>query len=237
MLIVGALILLALFVVIELEVDHPLLDVRLFKYWPFVNSLLLISGLMVGLFSVLFFLPLFLQEGQGLEPLNAGLLVLPQALVMVVTMLIAGWLYDMLVRGARVDGQRHRYLSTEWHQRGRDQARGHHMDDDPTLRYWPIHDADHDQWHTTLPKQLEATVSFDSALNNLAQRVSSSFGLAALITIATALQAQDLVDRAILIDRIAPRFRQCRIKWSWGFTRWRSVFSSTRWHSPTATCS
>ena len=34
---------LALFVVIELEVDHPLLDVRVFRYWPFTNSLILIA--------------------------------------------------------------------------------------------------------------------------------------------------------------------------------------------------
>ena len=44
-------ILLALFVIIELEVEYPLLDVRVFKCWPYTNSLLLISVLMVGLFA------------------------------------------------------------------------------------------------------------------------------------------------------------------------------------------
>ncbi|HZS23286.1 MAG TPA: DHA2 family efflux MFS transporter permease subunit, partial [Pseudonocardiaceae bacterium] len=53
-------LLLALFVVIELEVSDPLLNVRVFRYWPFTNSLLLISVLMVGLFGVLFYVPLFL---------------------------------------------------------------------------------------------------------------------------------------------------------------------------------
>ena len=42
---------LALFVVIELEVDNPLLDVRVFRPWPFTNSLLLISVLSMGLFT------------------------------------------------------------------------------------------------------------------------------------------------------------------------------------------
>ena len=31
---------LALFVVIELEVDQPLLDLRVFRYWPYTNSLI-----------------------------------------------------------------------------------------------------------------------------------------------------------------------------------------------------
>ena len=56
---------LALFVVIELEVAEPLLDIRVFRYWPFTNSLLLIAVLMVGLFGVLFYIPLFLQQAQG----------------------------------------------------------------------------------------------------------------------------------------------------------------------------
>ena len=76
----------ALFVVIELEVDRPLLDVRVFRFWPFTNSLLLISVLSVGLFTVLFYIPLYLQQSQGLGAFEAGLLLLPQALVMAVCM-------------------------------------------------------------------------------------------------------------------------------------------------------
>ena len=85
---------LALFIVIELEVDNPLLDVHVFRYWPFTNSLLLISVLSVGLFTVLFYVPLYLQQSQGLGAFEAGLLLLPQALVMAVCMPIAGRVYD-----------------------------------------------------------------------------------------------------------------------------------------------
>ena len=52
--------------VIELEVDEPLVDLRVFRYWPFINSLLLVSTLSVGLFVVLFYLPLFMQNAQGI---------------------------------------------------------------------------------------------------------------------------------------------------------------------------
>jgi len=34
----GGINLMALFVVVELQVKHPLLNVRIFTYWPFVNS-------------------------------------------------------------------------------------------------------------------------------------------------------------------------------------------------------
>jgi EmrB/QacA subfamily drug resistance transporter len=43
MLICAGLLLLALFVVVELEVAQPLLDLRVFTSWPYVNSLLLMA--------------------------------------------------------------------------------------------------------------------------------------------------------------------------------------------------
>ena len=85
---------LALFVVIELEVDQPMLNVRIFRYWPFTNSLILIAVLSVGLFGVLFFIPLYLQQTQGLGAFDTGLLLLPQALVMGALMPLAGRIYD-----------------------------------------------------------------------------------------------------------------------------------------------
>lgn len=87
---------LALFVVIELEVESPLLDVRVFLRWQYTNSLLLIAILVAGLFAVVFYLPLFLQQAQGLGAFDAGLVLLPQALAMAVVMPIAGKLYDLI---------------------------------------------------------------------------------------------------------------------------------------------
>jgi predicted MFS family arabinose efflux permease len=65
-----------------------------FRHWAFTNSLLLVSVLSVGLFAVLFYIPLFLQQGKGLGAFDTGLLLLPQALVMAVLMPSAGILYD-----------------------------------------------------------------------------------------------------------------------------------------------
>jgi len=86
----------AAFVVIELEVEYPLLNLRVFRNRLYTTSLLAMSVMMTGLFATLFYIPLFLQEGLGYPALKAGLLVLPQALVMAVLMPVAGRLYDLV---------------------------------------------------------------------------------------------------------------------------------------------
>jgi len=199
MLLVGSLILLALFVVIELEVDQPLLNVRVFTYWPFVNSLLLISVMSIGLFAVLFYVPLFLQEGQNLTAMNTGLTLLPQALVMAVMMPTAGRIYDRFgprwpaVIGLSLAGGGTLLLT--------------HINADmnrPELISWmmiraaglglgmmPIMTGG----ISALPP---AIASSGSAFNTLTQRVTSALGLAALTALATGQQAQLMLDRAEL---------------------------------------
>jgi predicted MFS family arabinose efflux permease len=93
---VSATLSLALFVVIELELDNPLIDLHIFRTTAYVLSLVLIAVAITGLFSTLYFLPQFLQNIQGLEPLDAGLVLVPSAAVLVVMMPIAGRLYDAI---------------------------------------------------------------------------------------------------------------------------------------------
>jgi EmrB/QacA subfamily drug resistance transporter len=85
---------LGLFAVIENEVEHPLIDLRIFRCWPFVNSLLLIGVLLIMLFGVTFYIPQFLQGAQGFDALHTGLALLPMGLLMVFAVPIAGRLYD-----------------------------------------------------------------------------------------------------------------------------------------------
>jgi EmrB/QacA subfamily drug resistance transporter len=92
-------LLLALFVVIELEVANPLLDIRIFRVGQFTLSLGLIAMLTTMLFGMLFYIPLYLQQVQGLGAFNSGLTLMPQALAMGVLMPIAGRIYDRI--GAR----------------------------------------------------------------------------------------------------------------------------------------
>jgi EmrB/QacA subfamily drug resistance transporter len=95
-LIVSALLSLALFATIENEVEHPLIDLRIFRYWPFVNSLLLIGVLLIMVFGVAYYIPQFLQNVQGLDARNTGLVLLPMGLLMVVVVPLAGKLYDRI---------------------------------------------------------------------------------------------------------------------------------------------
>jgi EmrB/QacA subfamily drug resistance transporter len=86
----------ALFVIIENEVQNPLIDLRIFRSFAFCVSLVLIGIAVTGLFSALYFLPQFLQQVQGLQELPSGLVLLPGALVLVVLMPIAGRIYDLV---------------------------------------------------------------------------------------------------------------------------------------------
>jgi EmrB/QacA subfamily drug resistance transporter len=200
MLLVAGALLVALFVVIELERDQPLLNLRVFKSWQFVNSLLLISILSVGLYAILFYLPLYLQESQGLQPLRVGLILLPEALMLAVFMPIAGTLYDkigprwpavvgllvavgggFLLCGINPDmtqGEVVFWTSVRAIGNG--------------LALMPIMTAG----LSAIPPDL---ASSGATVNNITQRVSASLGLAGMTVLATNQANQLMADRAALI--------------------------------------
>jgi EmrB/QacA subfamily drug resistance transporter len=191
---------LALFVIVELEVERPLLDVRVFRYWPFTNSLLLISVLSVGLFSVLFYIPLFLQQAQGLGAFEAGLLLLPQALVMAVCMPIAGRVYDRFgPRWPAVIGLSINAWGTyELHALTLDTTHAHLV--------WLLCLRAFGMGIGMMPIMTggiaavpPSQVSRASAFNNVVQRTSAALGLAILTAVVTRTQAQMGDDRAGLM--------------------------------------
>jgi EmrB/QacA subfamily drug resistance transporter len=94
MLFVTGVLCLALFVVIELEVDEPLLNLRVFKVWPFSLSLILLAIVTINLLGLSFLLPVFLQQGQHKEAYDAGLLLLVPAIITGALMPVVGRLYD-----------------------------------------------------------------------------------------------------------------------------------------------
>jgi EmrB/QacA subfamily drug resistance transporter len=195
---------LALFIVIELEVDEPLLDVRVFRSWPYTNSLLIISVLSIGLFTVLFYVPVFLQQAQGLGAFQAGVILLPQALVMAVFMPIAGRLYDRfgpkwpaiiglsisawgtyLLHDLTVDTAHHKVSLILM-------LRAVGMG----LAMMPIMTAG-------LAAVPPALVPSGSAFNNVVQRTAASLGLAVLAAVLTTSSAQFMSDRSSLVTSTA----------------------------------
>jgi EmrB/QacA subfamily drug resistance transporter len=196
----GAINLLALFVAVELQVKHPMLDVRAFKIWPFSNSLLLIAAMMFGLFVVMFYIPLFLQNIQSLSAFDAGLVLLPQGLVMGVLMPFAGALYDrfgarwLAVIGLTLTGTGILMLSRINIDIPRSELRLSTivMSAGLGLAMMPIMTGG----LSSLPAEFSGA---GNAFNTLAQRVSSALGLAMITAMITADRAQFWADRSGLL--------------------------------------
>jgi EmrB/QacA subfamily drug resistance transporter len=82
------------FVWIELAVEHPLLDLHVFRYISFTASSIFIIGVSVALFAGAFYIPVFLQLVRGMGALQSGLTLMPGALASGLMMPFAGRLYD-----------------------------------------------------------------------------------------------------------------------------------------------
>jgi EmrB/QacA subfamily drug resistance transporter len=204
-LITYSLLSLALFVVIELEVAEPLLDIRIFRYWPFTNSLLLIAVLSVVLLGVLFYIPQFLQVAQGWGAFDSGLTLLPQALAMAILMPIAGRVYDRI--GPRWPAAIGLTLTAAdlylLHTITLDTPREHVM--------WILVGLGAGLGMAMMPIMTGgiavipiAQVNAASAFNNVTQRVSGALGLAVLTAILTMQRAQQMAGRAALLPADTP---------------------------------
>jgi len=200
MLFVGGLLCLALFVVIELDVEQPLLDLRAFAVWPFTSSLLMLTALQINLLALSFFIPTFLQQGQGKQAFDAGVLMLPAALVTGVCMPMVGRLYDRVgprwlgVSGLLISGYG-TYLMCRITPEMTSSAvifwtcvRGVGLG----LSIMPIMTAG----LAALPT---AQTNAGSALSNVARQCGGALGLAVLSAVSTSQQAQLLADRGALI--------------------------------------
>jgi DHA2 family multidrug resistance protein len=85
---------LVVFLVTEFTIEHPLIDLRLFKDFNFsmANGVLFIFGF--GMFGSTFLLPLYLQLSMGYTAFQAGSLFLPVGILQAITAPISGFLSD-----------------------------------------------------------------------------------------------------------------------------------------------
>jgi DHA2 family multidrug resistance protein len=85
---------LVVFLVIEFNVEHPLIELNLMKNFNFgvTNAILFIFGL--GMFGSTFLLPLYLQDSLGYTALQAGAVFLPVGILQAVTAPISGIVSD-----------------------------------------------------------------------------------------------------------------------------------------------
>lgn len=85
--------------------DQPLLDLTVFRSVNFINSTIIIVIRSVALFGGMFFLPFLLQGLLGYTAIQSGLLMLPNALMMLVSRPYAGKKADQgLIRNISLIG-------------------------------------------------------------------------------------------------------------------------------------
>ena len=91
---------LIIFVWRQLNMDEPMLDLRVFKNKAFTFSTIIVMIAYAGLISSELIIPMYLQEVRGVSAFNAGLILMPGAIVMGIVNPITGKLFDKI--GARM---------------------------------------------------------------------------------------------------------------------------------------
>jgi EmrB/QacA subfamily drug resistance transporter len=76
-------VLLAAFVVVEVRQRRPMVDFSLFRHRTFIGAVFAMIGYGASAQVMIFFLPLYLENAYGYEPLAAGIAMIPFALPMV----------------------------------------------------------------------------------------------------------------------------------------------------------
>ncbi|MFD2043745.1 DHA2 family efflux MFS transporter permease subunit [Ornithinibacillus salinisoli] len=182
-LIVGG-IALMLFIIRQLKMDKPLLDLRPYKYPMFALASVIAIVNAVAMFSGMILTPAYVQDVRGISPLHSGLMLLPGALIMGIMSPITGRLFDkfgprtLSIIGLAITGVSTYMLA--------------HVQIDSTYTYiilvyslrmlgmsmvmMPIMTNGLNQ----LPTQLNP---HGTAINNTAQQVSGSIGTAIMVTI------------------------------------------------------
>ena len=93
---VAGIVLLIAFIIVELLVKDPVVDVRLFRNYTFTISNVLIWATTAVLFGSLFLVPLFFEQVENLSALTTGEILISQGLAMAVGLAISGKLYNQV---------------------------------------------------------------------------------------------------------------------------------------------
>jgi len=87
---IGAVLLMALFIVVELRQSQPMLDLSLFRRPAFSGASIVAFSLSSSFFAMFLYLTLYIQDVLGYSPLQAGLRFLPSTLLSFIVAPIAG---------------------------------------------------------------------------------------------------------------------------------------------------
>ncbi|MFD1031404.1 DHA2 family efflux MFS transporter permease subunit [Metaplanococcus flavidus] len=85
---------LVLFILRQLKLEEPLLEIRIYKYPMFALSSVISIALSMSMFSAMILMPIYVQTIKGISPIDSGLLMLPGALIMGMMSPITGRMFD-----------------------------------------------------------------------------------------------------------------------------------------------
>jgi EmrB/QacA subfamily drug resistance transporter len=183
-LLLASALLMVAFVLRQLRTPEPLLQLSLFRDRTFSWAMVLSFVVVTAMFGTMLLLPLYLQEVHGYNAIDTGLLLLPQAITAAVSMPIGGYLTDrigpkwvvatgmiLLTIGSVVLAQIH-YNSSNLLVIGALMLRGFAMG----FAMMPTMSA-------ALARVPRRYASRASSITNTLQRLSSSVGIAVLVTV------------------------------------------------------
>ncbi len=186
-LLVASAVLMAIFVVRQLRAREPLLQLSLFSDRTFSWAMVLTFIIVTTLFGTMLLLPLYLQEVHNYDAIETGLLLLPQAAMAAVAMPLGGFLTDrigpkwvvasglvMLTIGSVILAHIH-YDSSNWLVISALLVRGFAMG----FAMMPTMSA-------AMARVPRRYTSRASSITNTFQRISSSIGIAVLVTVLAA---------------------------------------------------
>lgn len=81
-------------IIVELHTDDPLLDFSLFRHWNWTSANLIAWATTLALFGALFLIPVYLQSLRGLNPMQAGLVLLPSGIATMFVLPFSGIVMD-----------------------------------------------------------------------------------------------------------------------------------------------
>ncbi|WP_347338387.1 DHA2 family efflux MFS transporter permease subunit [Tumebacillus amylolyticus] len=177
---------LILFVWRELTAEQPMLNLRVFKFDVFTLTTIISSLINMAMFAAMILLPIYLQNIRGFTPLQAGLLMLPGAILMGIMMPVSGAIFDKFgARALAIIGLVITVVTTyEFTKLTSDTTYGHILAlycfrmFGMSFMMMPIQTAGMNQ----LPRTLHA---HGTAVGNTARQVAGSLGTALLVTIMT----------------------------------------------------
>lgn len=174
------------FIIRQLRMDDPMLDFRIYKYPMFALASAISIVLSVAMFSAMILTPLYVQSVRGISPFEAGILMLPGAIVMGIMSPITGKLFDKYgARAMAIIGLSITIVTTFYLSRLGMESGYYYIMMLYTVRMFGISMVMMPVMTNGLNELPMISNPHGTALNNTLQQVSGAIGSAVLLTIMT----------------------------------------------------